>query len=167
VDAIGLLHWGDDWLMRQVEGMPENGWAAAAAGSWSAKDVLAHLSSYEVLLTEVLAPFIGETAPTSLMAAYARAGFNDREVAARNALTWRQVLAEYRDAYERAVGVARRMPTELWSRVGTIPWYGPEYSLDDLIVFQWYGHKREHGAQIAAAKDRATAAAPAAAGGGV
>ena len=157
MDAIALLHWGDDWLMRQVDGMPEHGWAAAAAGSWSAKDVLAHLSSYEVLLTEVLAPFVGETAPTTLMTGYGRTGFNDREVAAREAMTWREVRAEYRDAYERALAVARRLPAELWSRVGTIPWYGPEYSLDDLVVFQWYGHKREHGAQIAAAKDRATA----------
>jgi hypothetical protein len=32
--------------------------------------------------------------------------------------------------------------------VGTIPWYGPEYSLNDLVVYQMYGHKREHGPQL-------------------
>jgi hypothetical protein len=31
---------------------------------------------------------------------------------------------------------------------GTIPWYGEQYSIEDLIVYQYYGHKREHVAQI-------------------
>ena len=36
---------------------------------------------------------------------------------------------------------------------GTLPWYGAEYSLDDFIVYTYYGHKREHAAQIAAFRD--------------
>ena len=39
---------------------------------------------------------------------------------------------------------------------GSIPWYGEEYALDDLIVYQYYGHKREHSAQIEAFRDAAT-----------
>ena len=30
------------------------------------------------------------------------------------------------------------------------PWYGPEYSLDDLVVYTMYGHKREHDPQLSA-----------------
>ena len=154
MDAVGILRWGHDWLMRQVSGMPEAGWAEPAVGTWSARDVLAHLSSYELLLSEVLAPFVGETVPTTLLSRYDD-GFNDREVDARAGTPWRDVLAEYREAHERAMAIAVRMPAGVWPQVGTIPWYGAEYALDDLLVFQWYGHKREHGAQIAAAKDRA------------
>jgi hypothetical protein len=43
----------------------------------------------------------------------------------------------------------------VWRDTGTIPWYGPEYSLDDLVVYQQYGHKREHDPQLAAVLDRA------------
>ena len=41
------------------------------------------------------------------------------------------------------------IPIEELREVGTIPWYGLEYSLDDLIVYMFYGHKREHSAEIA------------------
>ncbi len=38
-------------------------------------------------------------------------------------------------------------------KYGTLPWYGMEYALDDFIVYTFYGHKREHSAQIAAFGD--------------
>ena len=39
-------------------------------------------------------------------------------------------------------------------QAGTLPWYGMAYSLDDVLVYMYYGHKREHSAQIAAFRDR-------------
>jgi len=39
-------------------------------------------------------------------------------------------------------------------QAGTLPWYGLEYALDDFLVYAFYGHKREHSAQIAAFRDR-------------
>jgi hypothetical protein len=42
-----------------------------------------------------------------------------------------------------------------WREVGTIPWYGPERSLDDLVVYQMYGHKREHDPQLSSVLDHA------------
>jgi hypothetical protein len=32
--------------------------------------------------------------------------------------------------------------------------YGKEYALDDFVVYMYYGHKREHGAQVAGFHDR-------------
>jgi hypothetical protein len=42
------------------------------------------------------------------------------------------------------------IPAEPWREAGTIPWYGPEYSLNDLVVYQMYGHRREHDPQLGA-----------------
>jgi hypothetical protein len=50
---------------------------------------------------------------------------------------------------------ARAITAERWREVGTIPWYGPQYSLEDLIVYTMYGHKREHNPQLEAVLDRA------------
>jgi hypothetical protein len=47
-----------------------------------------------------------------------------------------------------------QIPAETLRATGTIPWYGPEYALDDLITYMYYGHKREHSAQIAVFRDR-------------
>ena len=59
-----------------------------------------------------------------------------------------RVVAELRDAHRVTMELAARLPGDLWSKVGTIPWYGPEYSLDEMLVYTMYGHKREHGPQL-------------------
>ena len=57
---------------------------------------------------------------------------------------------EFLDAHERVMRHAKAIAPEAWREVGTIPWYGPEYALDDLVVYQMYGHKREHDPQLSA-----------------
>ncbi len=47
-----------------------------------------------------------------------------------------------------------RIPSETLRQNGTLPWYGMAYALDDFLVYAYYGHKREHSAQIAAFRDR-------------
>ena len=54
------------------------------------------------------------------------------------------------EAHERVLRLAALIAPEVWREVGTIPWYGAEYSLDDLVVYQQYGHKREHDPQLQA-----------------
>jgi hypothetical protein len=48
------------------------------------------------------------------------------------------------------------VPANLLRQPGTLPWYGPEYALDDFLVYSFYGHKREHTAQIAVFADTLT-----------
>ena len=80
--------------------------------------------------------------------------FNDDQAAARRDWAVPAVLAEYRAATDRVMRLAARISSDRWSAVGTIEWYGPEYSLDDLIVYSMYGHKREHAPQLEAVLDR-------------
>jgi hypothetical protein len=51
------------------------------------------------------------------------------------------------------MALVARIPAERWREVGTIPWYGPQYALDDLAVYTMYGHKREHAPQLEAVLD--------------
>jgi hypothetical protein len=39
------------------------------------------------------------------------------------------------DAHERVMRHAAAITAETWREVGTIPWYGPEHSLNDLVVY--------------------------------
>ena len=50
-----------------------------------------------------------------------------------------------------------RIPADRWREVGAIPWYGPDYALDDLVVYLMYGHKREHTPQLEAVLERTVA----------
>jgi len=60
----------------------------------------------------------------------------------------KEVLDEYIQAHERNLKLIERISKDLREKPGTLPWYGDEYSLDDFIVYNEYGHKREHAAQI-------------------
>ena len=65
-----------------------------------------------------------------------------------------EVLAEYDQAYDQGLRLLPRIPEAQLRQAGTLPWYGMEYSLEDFVVYQYYGHKREHCAQIAAFRDQ-------------
>ena len=82
--------------------------------------------------------------------------FNDAEVERRRRQTAEQTLAEYRATYEHASSLFARIPLARRREAGILPWYGAEYDLEDVIAYMFYGHKREHCAQIAVFRDRAT-----------
>lgn len=137
-----------------IDRLRPDDWTAIALGVWTSKDVVGHLGAFEVRFAEVMALFTDETPATNLRAA-SPSTFNDDQAAIRKDWTVDQVVAELRDAHRLVMTLAARIPAETWPAVGTIPWYGPQYSLDDLLVYTIYGHKREHGPQLAAVLDRA------------
>lgn len=70
--------------------------------------------------------------------------WTNQQVELRRSRSLKDVQDAYARAHEQVMAFSRRLPAELWRRVGTIPWYGAEYSLDDFIVYTNYAHKREH-----------------------
>jgi hypothetical protein len=152
MNAPDVLMYGNQTLLRNLEGFPASEWTTTGVcGIWSAKDVVGHLASFERFTADLLSTFTGGS-PTPFMTEFIdqHDQFNDNQVTQRKALSLDQVLAEYKGHHEKVVAHAARIPGEVWRKAGTLPWYGLEYSLDDLIVYQDYGHKREHSAQIAA-----------------
>lgn len=152
MNARDIVFYGHRTVMQTLDGVDEAWWElGGACGVWSTKDIIAHLASYEHLLVDLLECFVGGD-PLAYRSPLTPA-FNDEEVARRQHLTPAAALAEYRQAYERSQQLIRQISPELCRQQGTLPWYGAEYALDDLIVYQYYGHKREHSAQIAAFAD--------------
>jgi ketosteroid isomerase-like protein len=156
MNAVDILKYGQQTVLQTLEEFPE---AAVekpgACGVWSVKDIIAHLASYEEVLVDVLATF-GSLQPTPYLNKFTEPGdqFNDTEVGLRKGRTMPEVLAEFKDAHAQVMSLATQISPELLRQAGTLPWYGMEYALDDFIVYTFYGHKREHSAQIAAFGDR-------------
>ena len=71
----------------------------------------------------------------------------------REAKTVQEVLKEFNDTHTQVMSLIANIPRETLRENGTLPWYGMDYALDDVIVYMYYGHKREHSAQIAAFRD--------------
>ena len=148
-----MMGYGQKTIDGLIDRLRPDDWTTIALGVWTSKDVVGHLGAFEVRFAEVMALFTDETPATNLREA-SPSTFNDDQAAIRKDWTVEQVVAELRDAHRLVMTLAARIPARTWSAVGTIPWYGPEYSLDDLLVYTMYGHKREHGPQLAAVLDR-------------
>ena len=152
MNAIDVLKYGHKTVLDTLDGLPQTAWETpGVCGIWSVKEIIAHLASYEYMLVEVLTIFLdgGPTPYLKKMGAVGPLQFNDDEVALRKDKTAAEVLAEYNATQAQTMALAERIPAETYRQNGTLPWYGPEYDLDDFIAYSFYGHKREHSAQIA------------------
>ncbi len=157
MNPADVLKYGHQHVLRTLDGLDFAHWeTGGVCGVWSVKDILSHLASYELWLEEILAGFCGDHLPTPVtdhLAASGPQAFNDEQVAARQGHSPAAVLNEYTAAYERVAQRVGRIAPETWRQAGTLPWYGAEYALDDYIVYTFYGHKREHCAQINVFRD--------------
>ena len=157
MNTIDVLKYGHQTVLRTLEGLPQSEWETpGVCGVWSVKDIIAHLASYEHMLVDVLNSFLegGPTPYLEKMGALGPLGFNDAEVAARQDKTIAEVLAEFNETHAQVMTLAARIPAETYRQNGALPWYGSEYDLDDFIAYTFYGHKREHSAQIAVFGDQ-------------
>jgi DinB family protein len=144
-----VLHYGQREIDPIIDRYRPEDWARIALGVWTAKDLLGHLGAFEVRFLEVVQLFLGEE-PATRLRETSPATFNDDMAAIRRDWPVDRVVAELRDAHRAVMECVDRIPAETWRQVGTIPWYGPEYALDDLAVYSQYGHKREHAPQLGA-----------------
>ncbi len=156
MNAHDVLMYGHTWVHRHVDDLTEDQWLVPnVCGVWSTKEIIAHLASFECLLTEVFQTFV-EPGPTPTLDQHNQMdgdAFNALQVSLRANYSPLDTIREYDEAYEQVMALLPKIDAETLRRPGTLPWYGKEYSLEDLIVYQYYGHKREHMAQVAVYKD--------------
>jgi hypothetical protein len=156
MDAHDVLMYGHLWVLKHLEGLTDEQMRHPdVVGVWSTKDIVAHLASFEWVLADVLAGFV-DPRPTPALDHYLEMdgdSFNADQVGRRKDKSPAEVLDEYKDGYAQVMSLLPRLPEGLLHEKGRLPWYGEEYSLDDWIVYQFYGHKREHMAQVAVYRD--------------
>lgn len=156
MNASDIVMYGNRTLLRTLERVPQSDWEKpGVCGFWSVRQIVCHLASHELVLTEILGEFAEHNLGKANFNAFARdpLAFNDAEVEKRAHLSPAEALAEYEQAQAEVSRLVGLIPETTLRRVGTIPWYGAEYALDDLIVYSNYGHKREHSAQVAVFAD--------------
>ena len=154
MNAVDVLMYGQRTVLATIGRYQAEDWDRIALGVWTAKDLLGHLGAFEVRFADILATFVDAPIVSELLTADPRT-FNDDQAAVRKDWSIEQVTREFLDAHERVMAHAKAITPERWREVGTIPWYGAEYSLDDLVVYQMYGHKREHDPQLQAVAEAA------------
>ena len=156
MNADDVFRYGHLTVLGVVEDFPDHEWETpGVCGQWSAKNVIAHLASYELATGDAFAGVLGEEPSETLGLMLSRGdAFNDSQVEQRRGQSAAETLAEYTQAHERAANLLARIPIAQRRQTGLLPWYGAEYDLEDLITYMSYGHKREHGGQIALFRGR-------------
>ena len=64
-------------------------------------------------------------------------------------MTPAEVWAEYAETQAQTMELLAQIPVTKQRQMGLLSWYGPEYDLEDFLVYSFYGHKREHMSQVA------------------
>ena len=156
MNAEDILKYGHYTVLQTLENLAEPDWNSGdVCGWWSTKDIMAHLASYEHLLIDIFNEILtGQQGATlMLMASSGPEAFNDVEVGKRQDMTVAEVLADYNDAQAQTMNHIQQIPVSQRRQAGLLAWYGSEYDLEDFLVYTYYGHKREHTAQIAVFRD--------------
>src|SRR4051794_26252882 len=150
MNADDVFRYGHLTVLQAIDGLSAAGWETpGVCGVWSAKNVLAHLAPYELASGDVFAMILGQSeTPTLDLMLSEGAAFNDSQVAQRTPQSPVETIEEYTRAHERAAAFLAQIPLDKRRQTGLLPWYGPEYDLEDLLTYLSYGHKREHSAQI-------------------
>jgi len=152
MNALDILKYGHKTFTDSLEGLEGQDWEEkGVTTSWNIKDTLSHITSYELLLKDVILSLIDKSEPTAyldMVISMSGTDFNNLQVEQRKRQSHQEIMDEYQKAHSEVLNLASKIPAELFTKNGTLPWYGKEYSLDDYIVYSNYGHKREHAAQI-------------------
>ena len=162
MNAEDILKYGHLTLMATIDGLEEKDCEmGGVCGIWSVKQIIAHLTSHELIMVDVLNSLIGSDRPTPNLSIYESQGvaFNDVEVDKRKGFSYAETVREYKAASAQVRHLIGQIPPEKRRQAGTLPWYGHEYDLEDFIVYSSYGHKREHSAQINVYRDQLKAQA--------
>jgi uncharacterized protein (TIGR03083 family) len=143
-------------VMETIDDLPETQWdVPGACGDWSVKDIIAHLTAYEVLLRDALKTFAGSE-PTAYLLAFAKDNqdhFNAAAVARHRYATAQQIEDDYNEAQMQTTSLLAQIPAGKAAQKGTVPWFGPDLSLAELVN-DLYTHTREHCEQIKRFRER-------------
>ena len=155
MNAQDVITYGHLAIMDAIKDLPETAWeTSGVCGIWSVKDIISHLASFEVVLVEVLNNLVNNTDTPLLEQWTSDEAFNDAEVDRRKNQPVQAIINEYTTAYEKASALLAEVSLEKRREVGLLTWYGDSYDLEDFLLYTFYGHKREHCAQIAVYRDQ-------------
>lgn len=156
MNAADILKYGHFTVLGSLKELPEADWETpGVCGYWSVKQIMAHLASYETVLVDILNSLSGPCATPALDRFISKeGGFNDNEVINRQHQSGVETLAEYTTTQQLTMTLLANIPLAKRRENGVLPWYGAEYDLEDFLVYTFYGHKREHCAQIAVFRDQ-------------
>jgi hypothetical protein len=158
VNPHDILKYADRTFRSAIGSLEPDDWRRVVAGVWTPKDVVGHVTTIHLLSVNAIAALAGREALVAEQGLADDVDYNMSQAAVRDSWPVERVIGEYETVASELEAMARNLNADTWRRVGTIPWYGAEYSLEDYIVYRVYGHVREHATHLGMATDLRTGA---------
>lgn len=147
-----VLKYGHADVLRSVQGLKsEDEWTkVGVTPEWSIKDHIGHLAAFEYYMEEAFNGILDPSTPTPYRDKMSKdpEKFNDIEAELWRPKSSKEIMDEMNATHARVMQAVDKIPNETFSKLGTILWYGEGYSLDDLVVYAYYGHIQGHVAEI-------------------
>jgi len=141
MNVTSLWQYGHEALLSGIDNAE---WDRQVCPEWTLRDAIINLAAMEYVLVEVLESVIfGGDTPTVDRFVADHERFAEDAILERRHLSGAEVLEEYRYAYALSSYLMTHIPTEKWRERGTVPWYGPDFSLEDFVVLFLFEHKRD------------------------
>lgn len=135
-------------LLQAVDGLDEPAMSRRFYGDWSAKDILAHIAGWHVLMTAAMERMARGEKPTPEGVDYSDADpWNARFAAAMKPQSAGTIMAALRQSHATFVRAARAIPEDR---------YGEGKTINRLLEAAGWGHYEEH---LPALKDLRSGAA--------
>lgn len=151
MNASRIIQRGHQSFLDILKDLPEKNWTdGMVTGSWTVRDVVAHLATYEGLQVETFRKFLDPAVATPLLDQKAKGNFSDFNQERSEELEdqpWQDVLKDYMNSYVKLKEIVEAISPETMAKPGTTVWYGEPSPLDDVIALN-FGHKKHHLAQI-------------------
>jgi hypothetical protein len=162
MNATYLLINSHNAICTAVEGLTSDQWEQPdAVGTYSPKQVIAHLIAYEQMTEGVVNTLLGRD--TSQLQELRRKmdempdSFNDVMVAQYAPMSGLQVLAKLTALHLSILASLDLVEPHKLSEVDTLDWYLPGSSVEDFLIYANFGHKTEHAAQLTYWRERIAA----------
>lgn len=134
--AIKQVEDGFNNLLATIEGLDETAMSQRFYGDWSIKDILAHISGWQHLMTASMERMARGEKPTPEGADYSDSdGWNARFSAGMKAQSAPTIVADLRQSFASYVRAARSIPDDR---------YGEGKTINRLLEGSGSGHYAEH-----------------------
>lgn len=135
MNAYDTLEKSHTLVMQTVDNLRSVQWdVPGAEGGLTVKDIIAHLAAYEQVLVDALNTLQG-AAPTPRLEQLQKSNGNLSTLENGNMQydTAQHVEDAYQDLQIQSTALLAQLPAEIIQRTGTLPWFGSDRSLADLI----------------------------------
>ena len=134
--AIGEVESAFEELLGTVEGLDDRAMSRVFFGTWSAKDILAHITGWHVTMTGALERMARGERPTPEGVDYSDAdGWNAKFAAGARVQNASTVVAGLKQSFANYIRAAQALPEDR---------FGEGKTVNRLLEASGYGHYREH-----------------------